>query len=163
MKNLWFVLLSNLFVYAYADTSKFFLFSAGFQVLVTAIALVFYVYQLVLMGQVNISEPVLATQERLASLQASTIWATRILLLQLPVWATFWWTETMFREWNLFQLALVLSVAGLLAYAAVWLFVNIKVENREQKWFKVIFDGNEWAPLVKSKELLAQVEAYKVG
>ncbi len=60
------------------------------QVLLTAIALVLYIYQLVLMQQVDISQPVVETKHHLARLKFSTLWIARILFLQLPVWTTFY-------------------------------------------------------------------------
>jgi hypothetical protein len=47
------------------------------------------------------------------------------------------------------------------AYVAIWLFFNIRYENRNKKWFKFIFIGKEWTPLMKSMELLEQIEDYK--
>ena len=46
-------------------------------------------------------------------------------------------------------------------FIAIWLFVNIKYENRNKKWFQLIFSGKEWIPLMKSMELLEQVDDYK--
>lgn len=60
------------------------------QVLLTAIALVLYIYQLVLMQQIDISQPVVETKHHLARLKFSTLWIARILFLQLPVWTTFY-------------------------------------------------------------------------
>jgi len=37
---------------------------------------------------------------------------------------------------------------------AIWLFFNIKYENKNKKWFQLIFNGKEWTPLMKSMELL---------
>ena len=45
-------------------------------------------------------------------------------------------------------------------YAAVWLFLNIRHENKDQKWFRLIFDGNEWSPVIKSMELMNQLDEY---
>ena len=55
------------------------------------------------------------------------------------------------------QLVVTLSFT----YAAVWLFFNIKYENRYKKWFRLIFNGKEWSPLMQSMELLRQAEEYK--
>lgn len=44
--------------------------------------------------------------------------------------------------------------------AALWLFVNIRFENRERKWFKFIFRGAEWTPLMKAMQIL---EKWKQG
>src|SRR5690606_36639082 len=53
---------------------KFFLFSATVQVAITAVALSIYLYQMILIYKVDISLPVLSTQETLAKLLISTLW-----------------------------------------------------------------------------------------
>jgi len=157
------IVLSRIYLNAFSEANKFFLFSATMQVLLTAIALLIYVYQLTKIYQVEISDPILQTQKKLAQLKISTLWAARILFLQLPVWTTFWWNETMLTDWNLLQWAITVIVTILFTYIAIWLFFNIKYENRNKKWFKLIFNGKEWAPLMKSMELLEQIDEYKTG
>jgi len=156
------IILSHIYLYAFSEANKFFLISATIQVLLTAIALWIYLYQLITIYQVEISDPILKTQKTLANLRLSTLWSARIMFLQLPVWTTFWWNETMFTDWNLLQWAMTAIVTVLFTYAAVWLFFNIKYENRNKKWFRLIFNGKEWTPLMKSMALLEQVEAYKL-
>ena len=126
----------------------------------TAVALFVYLFQLITIYQVDITDTIFKTQKKLAQLKISTLWVTRILFLQLPVWTTFWWTDVMFREWNVVQWLITGSFTITFAFAAIWLFVNIRYENRDKKWFKLIFNGKEWTPLIKSMELLEQVEEY---
>jgi hypothetical protein len=83
------------------------------------------------------------------------------MFLQLPVWTTFWWNETMLTDWNFLQWSILSLYTGSFTFVALWLFFNIKYENRDKKWFKFIFNGKEWTPLMKSMELLEQVEEYK--
>ncbi|HRP30759.1 MAG TPA: hypothetical protein PKV73_02680 [Agriterribacter sp.] len=156
-------ILTPVYLFAFEKANKYFLFSATIQIVLSAIALFVYVYQLVLIYQTEITEPILKTQERLARLRISTLWVTRILFLQLPVWTTFWWYGNPFTDWTLLQLLVSFSVTMLFAAVAVWLFFNIKFENRNKKWFRLIFDGREWSPLLKSMEILEEVEAYKTG
>ena len=42
------------------------------------------------------------------------------------------------------------------------LFFNIKIENRDKKWFRLIFEGKEWTPLMRAMELSEQIEEYKI-
>jgi len=151
----------NLFVHAFEEVSKFFLFSATLQLLLTLAAIWIYLYQLVVIHQVDISEPVLATQEKIARLKSSTLWVTRLLLLQLPVWTTFYLNEGMLKNGNIWMYLIQFLVTGSFTYLAIWLFLNIKFENRDKKWFRLIFDGNEWNPVMKSIELLGEIEAWK--
>jgi len=155
------IILSHIYLYSFSEMNKFFLFSASVQVGLTAIALFIYLYQLITIYQVDITDPILKTQKELANLKASTLWVTRILCLQLPVWTTFWWNEVMFREWNVFQWLITGSITLAFVFAAIWLFFNIRFENRDKKWFKIIFIGKEWTPLIKAMELLEQLEEYK--
>ena len=151
------VLILNLFSVA----SSFFLISAGIQVILTKVAIGIYLYQLVLMQQVDTNQPVVATQHKLAQLKSSTLWVARLLFLQLPVWTTFFWSEGIFTSGNLPYLVINGAITLLFTYVAFWLFFNIKFENRDKKWFRLIFNGKEWTPVIKSMELLREIEDYQ--
>jgi len=151
----------NLAVYAPDKVSIFFLLSAGFQLILTAIALVVYLYQLILIRQVDISEPVLAVQERLARLRSSTLQVTRILFLQLPAWTTFFWSESMFEHNHTSLLILPVAITLIFTAATPWLFFNIKYENRDKWWFRFIFSGKEWDPILQAMEMLEQLKGYQ--
>lgn len=155
------IVLSSIYINTFPEANKFFLFSATAQVLITAIALILYIYQLIKIYEVEIDAPILQTQKKLAQLQTSTLWSARILLLQLPVWTTFWWNESMLTEWSIVQWVIVLFFTVSFTILALWLFFNIKYENRNKKWFRLIFTGKEWTPIMKSIELMEQIEAYQ--
>ncbi|TAE57765.1 MAG: hypothetical protein EAZ89_03685, partial [Bacteroidetes bacterium] len=74
---------------------------------------------------------------------------------------TFHLNETMFRAENLPLLIINGLLTLLFSYAAFWLFVNIRYENREQRWFKLIFEGKEWTPTLKAMELLEEIEGFR--
>ncbi len=157
------IILSPIYLYGFSEANKFFLISASVQVVLTAIALLIYLYQLITIYQLDITDTILKTQEKLASLKISTLWVTRVLFLQLPVWTTFWWNETMFTDWNLLQWTMTVTVTVLFTSVAIWLFFNIRYENRNEKWFQLLFNGKEWTPLMKSMEMLEQIGEYKTG
>ena len=154
-------LLSTIFVNAFEQANKFFLFSATLQVLITGIALVVYIYQLITIYSIDVTETVLKTQKELATLKSSTLWITRILFLQLPVWTTFYWNESMLSNGNWFLWIFQAIVTFLFTYAAIWLFLNIKNENKDKKWFQLIFKGKEWTPLMISMEILDKIEEFQ--
>ncbi|MBK8425159.1 MAG: hypothetical protein IPL27_03885 [Lewinellaceae bacterium] len=153
------VLMINLFQVA----NPFFLISAGIQVILTKLAIGIYLYQLILIHQVDMSGPILEIQEKLARLKSSTLWVARFLFLQLPVWTTFYWNESMLSSSN-FLLYIIQGIVTLsFTVIAVWLFLNINYENRDKKWFRLIFNGTEWQPVIKSMELLHQIDHYKMN
>lgn len=151
------ILIINLFHIA----SPFLLVSAGIHVLITKLAIGMYLYQLILIYQVDISEPILATQNKLASLKSSTLWIARLSFLQLPVWTIFYWSKGMLENGNIWLYMIQFTITASFTYLAVWLFFNIKYENRNKKWFQFIISGIEWNPVIKSMELLSQIDEYK--
>ena len=159
---IWVGFVDVLIIRLFHIANPFFLVSAGIQSLLTTVAIGIYLYQLILIYQVDISEPILATQDRLARLKSSTLWVARFLFLQLPVWTTFYWNKSMLENGNMVLYIIQIVVTLLFTFLAVWLFCNIKYENRNKKWFKLIFSGKEWSPVIKSMELLSQVDEYKI-
>ena len=151
------ILIFNLFHIA----SPFFLISAAIQVLLTKLAIGIYLYQLILIHQVVIDAPIIETQEKVARLKTSTLWITRLLFLQLPVWTSFYWNKSMLENWNMWLYALQFVITSASIYLAVWLLFNIKFENRDKRWFRFLFNGIEWSPVIKSMELLSQIDEYR--
>ena len=155
------IILGKLIFNHLGEISIFFLLSATIQVLLTVVAIGVYVYQINLINKVDFSEPVLAIQEKVSRLKISTLNVSRLLFLQLPVWTTFYWNEKMFvtENWMLWILQGIITLS--LTYVAFWLFFNIKYENRNKKWFLLIFRGKEWQPILQSMELLSQIEKFQ--
>jgi hypothetical protein len=151
-------LLKNLYLHGFEGVSKFFFFSFAAQLFITAVALLIYVVQLVHLYTLDITEPIYSTQKKLTKLRKSTLWVTRILFLQLPFWASFQISETMLRNGNLLYLLVNGLVILLFTLISAWLFINIRYENRDKKWFRLIFSGIEWTPIIKSEDLLRQLE-----
>lgn len=149
-----------LFANAYTKVSLYFLYSATIQVLLTAIAVLMYIHQLYLISNIDFSESVLHIQETISKLKISTLDATRILFLQLPVWTTFYLSNSMFETAELPLLIFQGIVTLSFTFVAIWLFVNIKYENRHKKWFQLIFRGKEWQPILKAMDLMEKLQQF---
>lgn len=158
---LWVVFVDTLIVATFHFAGPFFLISAGIQVLLTKLAIGIYLYQMVLIYQTDISEPLLATQERIARLQSSTIWITRFLFLQFPVWTTFYIGESLLKNGGVIWYVIQSIVTLAFTFVAVWFFVNIKYENRNKNWFRLVFNGKEWDPVMKAMGMLREIEGYR--
>jgi hypothetical protein len=152
--------IASLFINHYAASSPFFLYAALIQVLLTALAIGIYIYQLHLINAIDFSEPVLLIQERLSKLITSTLNVTRILFLQLPLWTMFFWNDGMFVKangaWWILNILLLIAATIL----SIWLFINIQIENKDKRWFKWLFNGPEWKPVIESMEMLKQIKAF---
>lgn len=154
---LWVGFLDMLVINLFHIASPFFLVSAGLVALLNTLAIGIYLYQLILIHESDLGEPIIATQKRIARLKSSTLWVARLLFLQLPAWTTFYLTTKMLQQAGTWLLAIQILVTWLFLFIAVWLFFNIKYSNRNKKWFRLIFSGREWGPVMKSKELLEQI------
>lgn len=157
---LWVVLLDVLLIKLLPFENLYLLISVGFISLVNKIAVGIYLYQLILISAVQIDGPVMSTQKKIASLIATTLWVTRILMLQLPFWTTFYLSSSWVASGNtvfwIIQIIITLAFAGI----ASWLFINIRYENKEKRWFKFLFGSYEWTPIMKAQEMLVQINEY---
>lgn len=155
------IIVFHLFVYAYDKVSLFFLYSATAQLLLTAIAVFIYIYQLIMINKVDISDSVMVTQKKLAYLKASTLWSAKVLFLQLPFWTTFYLSGAIISTGHLAYLLINGLITVLSAYLAIWLFFNINYKNKDKKWFKLLFNGKEWTPVIKSIAFYKEIGRYE--
>lgn len=154
---LWVVFVDSILVATYGIASPYFFWSALLQSVITKVAIGVYLYQIILLYQTDVSHAVSAVQQRIGHLTLSTLWVTRILFLQLPLWTTFWWTESFINGISPLAKSLLFTVAILFTAAGLWMFINIRIENSPKTWFRLIFSGREWDPLVKAQEVLEEL------
>lgn len=157
----WVLLVDSLLVVVFPYANLFFLISAGLQVLLTKLALGIYLYQFILIQQMDISAPILQTQQTLGRLRTSTLWVSRILFLQLPLWTTFYLSSPLLASATIGFYMVQGLVTLLFTVGGIWLFVNISYRNRDKGWFRLLFNDGEWTPVLKSMELLREIDAYQ--
>ena len=159
---LWVVFIDSLVVAGFHVANPFFLFAAIGQSVITKLAIGIYLYQLVLLQQTDSNAPVLGLQQRLARLKSSTLWLPRLLFLQLPLWTIFYWNQQMLVNGNVWLFALQ-AIVTLAAFGiAGWLFTQITPANNHKRWFRWLFSGREWAPIIQSIQLLQEIKQYTV-
>jgi hypothetical protein len=150
--------LLKLTINAYDQVSLYFLYSAYFQVMLTAMAVIIYIIQLSTLYSIDFNKPVVILQKTLIKLKASTLNVTKILILQLPFWTTFYWNESMFKNGTLALFIIQGTVTLTFTCLAIWLFLNLKFENADKWWFKLLLQGKEWEPLMTSIDILNEME-----
>ena len=150
--------LIKLTINAYDQVSLYFLYSAYFQVMLTAMAVILYIIQLSTLYSIDFNKPVVILQKTLINLKASTLNVTRILILQLPFWTTFYWNESIFKNGTLPLFILQGAVTISFTFLSLWLFFHLKFENADKWWFKLLLQGKEWEPLITSIDILNDME-----
>ena len=157
---LWVIAIDTIIVNYFSMEFIFFHASLGIISLINKIAIGTYIYHLILLKEIDTSQNIVETQKKLSELKVSTLNVARILALQFPLYSVLHINATMFEETNLLLWIVQCIVTGALTYLSVWLFVNIKMENSAEKWFRNIFNGNEWDDLYKAGDILNELEEF---
>ena len=158
---LWVIFVDSLVIDLFETANAFFLISAGLQAFIIKLAIGIYLYQIIIINRVNISDPILDTQIRIAKIKSTSIWVTKILFLQLPLWATFYLNKSIFENAGIYLYILISIKILLFTFASIWLYRNIKFENSNKKWFKLLFNGKEWTPIIKSLQMIEEIKVFR--
>ena len=154
-------ILAYLVYYSLSFEKIFFVVSLSFSIVITTIAIATYIYQLVLINEIDNSEHVIYIQQRLAKLQTSTLKIVGLLLLQLPFYSTWYinfeWINTSPNAFYFIHVPIVL----LFALASIWFYKNINIKNKDKKWFRFLFSGPEWASIIRSGQFLDEIESFE--
>jgi hypothetical protein len=156
---LWISFLVFLIVHSLTWQKIFFAVSVGMIVLFTLLAMIVYIRHIVLIEQIDNSENILDTQTKLSVLQSSTLQIVRILWLQMPFYTTFFFTPEFFthtRSW-----LISVPVTLLFTFLSLWLYRNINYSNREKRWFRWLFNGPEWTPVMQAMGFINEIEEFR--
>ncbi len=157
----WLLLLVFLMCISYRWQGIIFNISVTMIAVITAISIITLIKHIVLIRQIDNSESIADTQQKLAALQASTIRSVGIAWLQMPFYSTFFLSPAMLHVMGAAGWVILIAVTGFFTVAAIWLFRNINYNNRHKKWFKLMFNGPDWVHVIKAMQFLEEVEEWK--
>ena len=150
-------------IYFTGSKNIYFTISAGMILLFTLLACVVYIWHVVMIRRINLTESVVDAQQKLQTLQSSTINIVRILVLQTPFYSTWFWHP----KWVIFHSTsfwlIAFPITLFLTILSLWLFKNISINNANKKWFRVLFSGREYRSISDAKEYLDKIEDFKKG
>ncbi|UZR99891.1 hypothetical protein [Chondrinema litorale] len=158
---IWVFFLDIIAIVAFNAGNISLLVSAVGLTIINKLAIGVYLYHLYLISKVGINSSVMELQDKLSRLKVSTLNITKILFLQFPLWTTFYWGWGMTQYGSPILWTIQLAITFTSIYLSYWLYINIKSENQNKKWFKLIFAEKEWQAVLKSMTLLEQVDEYK--
>jgi hypothetical protein len=140
-------------------TNPFFTASVAILLLFNLYAVIAYLQQRKVIRNIDFGDSILQTQQQLSALQASTLRVTRILILQTPFYSTWFWSRPMIASPAFWAI----SVPVVLAFAAgsIWLYRNITLANANKKWFRLLFNGIEWKPILQAMDHLREIEEFR--
>lgn len=123
-------------------------------------AIIVYIKHTVLIRQIDHSGSIMETQQKLTTLQASTIKIIRIMFLQTPFYTTFFWSQQWMMNDHLFWL-IAFPVTLLFTALSIWLYKNISLENLNTKKGRWLMSGPEFSYIVKASSFLDEIKDFK--
>jgi hypothetical protein len=135
--------------------------SMGLIALFNIFAVATYIRHLALLSQVNITDSITGAQQKLASIQSSLNNSGRIMILQAPLWCTFWYNQQLVDHGGATFWLINLAVVSFFVILSVYLYQKLTYKNIHIKWVKAFIEGFGGKKLIKAMEFLNDIEEYK--
>jgi hypothetical protein len=158
---LW-VLFLAVVVYGSWMVNPYFTVSAGMIMLFNIAAVAVYIRHIIIIRQIRYSESITATQKKLAGLQLSTINSTRVLMLQMPFYTTWFWHSSWVNYSSSSFWFIALPITLLFTLLAIFLYRSISIKNMHKKWLKVfMMAGPEYKSLLEAQSFIGEIDEFK--
>jgi hypothetical protein len=130
-------------------------------ILLTIVAIVIYLQNITVIGQINYTDSITETQEKIAFLQSSIVNSIRIGWLQLPFYTTIYITNKLAVSGSLSFWIIQISASLLFTWLAVFLFKNISLKSNNRKWVKGFLRGYGLSRVSKAMDFMEEIEEFK--
>ena len=162
---LYLLLLGYVLVYAfsnYSSASNYFIVSISAIALINLKGFTDYIKHLVWTKNINYNGSVLNIQKQLSKIQLSIINHSKIMILQLPFWTTFYLSDSWFPQDVGFPYVLLqITITGSFIYLSYWLYKIHKPENLNKKWFRNLIAGSGGKSVEKAIEFYKELEEFE--
>lgn len=163
--SLYLIVLSYLIFLAvsnYTSAANYFIVSITAIFLINVRGFIDYVKHLNWANNINYSGSITSIQQRLSALQLSIVKHTKIIVLQLPFWTTFYLSDRWFpSEVGMFYIIFQIALTGGFTYFAYWFYKNQKIENLDKKWYQNLIAGSGGRSVKKALEFYKEIETFK--
>ena len=156
---LWIALL--VFLILHALNNIYFVISVGLIALFNIFAVTAYIRHLALLSQVNIQDSVTGAQQKLSAIQSSLNNVGRILILQAPLYCTFWYNNELVKHGGATFWVINLVIVSGFVVLSVYLFRKLTYKNVHIKWVKAFIESFGGKQLTNAMEFLKEIEEYK--
>jgi hypothetical protein len=155
----WIIFLAFL-VYHSLD-KLYFSLSVGLLIVFNTFAVIAYIRHIAILTSVSIEESITETQKKIALVRTSDNLVGRILLLQTPLYCTWWYTEDLVQNGGVFFWTVNAIVVMFFTAAAIFLFIKLSPNNPSAKWLRWTnkYFGSE--KLAKASEFLQEIEEFR--
>ena len=158
------LVLAYLLVYAFSNYSSawnYFIVSFSVIALVNVKGFVDYIKHLVWTNSINYNGSIMEIQQQLSRLQLSIINHSKIMILQIPFWTTFYLSNLWFpQEVGLGYILFQILFTGLFVFITYWLYKQHKPESLNKKWFRNMIAGSGGKSVEKALEFYKEMEEF---
>ena len=149
------------FVLYHYHTNIYFTVSVGLILLFNVFAVALYLQHIIILSQINIAGSILETQHKLIKVYTSYNDVGRILLLQTPLYCTFWISDELIKNGGPLFWSIQFIVVSLFTALSIYLYIKLSPNNSSKKWvnFSDKFFGAE--KLQKAISFLHEIEEFE--
>jgi len=157
-----YVAMITYFLYHLSSFASIFIIgSVSIHLVVMLIAIGMYIRQLVLINEIDQSENIIYMQQKMATLQSSTVKVIGICFLQFPIFSTWNINFELIYDRPLAFWLIQVPIMGLFTYIGIWFYKNLDIKNIDKRWFRMMFWGAEWSAILKSGRFLKEIESFE--
>jgi hypothetical protein len=134
---------------------------AALVMLITAIGVAGYIYQLSIIARINFQKNILDTQKELARLEVAIIRTHRIMVLQTPLYTFFYLSRQMMADMSITAWVFQILLTGLFVIGTIRAYRAISIRNIEQPWMKAMMKNEGWRPIAKARGFIREIEDFR--
>lgn len=128
----------------------------------TVLAVAGYIRDVSVIRTIGYADNVVETQRKLAGLQSTMIRDLRLAWLQLPFWASFFVSNAFIKNTEERFYFIELPIFLLLVGLAIFLYVNLTLENaQKKKWVAAMVRGAGSRRVARALDLLKELEEFE--
>jgi len=139
----------------------FFISSVTMILLITGLGVFLYVKDIFTLKQIDMSENVMFTQRKLASLQLSIMNSVRVLWLQLPFYTTWYLNYELITHGSVLFRIIQILLTGLTTWLAIWLFTNTNYKGLHKKWVQNFMRGYGFYRISEAMDFINEIDNLK--
>jgi len=139
----------------------FFVGSIGLILVSTSVGVFLYVKDMILIFKIDHSKSITDTQQKLISLQISTLKSIRILWVQLPFYSTWYINYNMIAHGNIIFWTIQLFVTGFLIGIVIWMYRILNYQNKDSKWVRYLTQGYGFDSIQQAMDFIKEIDEFK--
>lgn len=146
----------------YSSANNYFIISISAIALINIKGFADYIKHLAWTKNINYNGSVMEIQKQLSKLQLSIINHSKIMILQIPFWTTFYLSNLWFpQEVGLGYILFQVLITGSFVFFTYWLYKQHKPESLNKKWFRNMIAGSGGKSVEKALEFYKEMEEFE--